>query len=305
MGAQPSIPVRGDIGPLGPQGNKGDKGDTGPFGPKGDKGDTGPNGPKGDIGPSGGPVGPIGPQGPKGDKGADGTTQDFTKLMYFADGTVGVSPANLFVTKNVQNKADATSSEISNDTTTASVKALALYGNSSSGTKKVNIYDHLSVNGNIDIPNSSFIRFGTGFERQQDSGQISYGKHDGGADGTLNIVGGGKATPRVTRFWDAIQLGSAIFRQDDDWVRIISDKNSPYSYDKGLAAKNLYADNKILVRGRDIIAELDDLKTNAVRRDQRYTVENVDGRRLQMSGDGARAVGQDSWGNWEQMRFYN
>jgi Collagen triple helix repeat (20 copies) len=205
MGAPQSIPVRGDIGPLGP---KGDKGDTGPLGPKGDKGDKGDaGGPRGADGAPGAPGAP-GTPGTPGLKGADGTNPDYTKLMYFADGTVGKSPANLFITKETQNKSDTTSSEISNDTTTASVKALALYGNSSSGSKKVNIYDNLYVNGNIDVPKSSFLQFGLGYTREENAGQISYGKHDGLEDGSLNIVGAGKnGQARVVRVWDTLRIG--------------------------------------------------------------------------------------------------
>lgn len=155
MGQPQSIPIKGDTGPFGP---KGDKGDIGPKGDKGDKGDIGPaGGPKGDKGNTGdkgdtGDKGTTGSKGDKGDKGdvgpagPTGADPDYSKLMWFTDGTIGKSPANLFITKNVQNKADATSSEISNDTTTASVKALALYGNTSSGGKKqVKIFDDLTV----------------------------------------------------------------------------------------------------------------------------------------------------------------
>jgi hypothetical protein len=317
MGAPQSIPVRGDIGPLGPKGDKGEKGDKGDTGKQGDKGDSG--GPRGPVGPDGvpgprgtagpdgtpggrGPAGPDGVPGPRGPAGAD---PDYTKLMYFANGTVGVSPANLFITKETQNKSDATNSEISNDTTTASVKALALYGNSSSGAKKVNIYDNLYVNGNIDVPKSSFLQFGLGYTREENAGQISYGKHDGLENGSLNIVGGGKTADnnRVVRVWDTLQIGGAILRQDNEWLRIISDKNNPGSYDKGLAAKKLWASDSIEVANRNILAELDDLKKNTVRIDRWYGIQNMDNRRLQMSGDGSRATNDNNGGNWESMRF--
>jgi hypothetical protein len=70
--------------------------------------------------------------------------------MYFADGTIGQSPINIWMTKNLQNKADAGNSEISNDTGT--YKALALVGNSSNanGRRNVTVYDDLNIpNGSI------------------------------------------------------------------------------------------------------------------------------------------------------------
>jgi hypothetical protein len=66
----------------------------------------------------------------------------------------------------------------------------------------------------------------------------------------LNIVGAGSPTDRrVVRVWDALQLNEAIFRQDDDWVRITGDRNNPYAYNKGLAAKQLYAHDKLCIGG--------------------------------------------------------
>ena len=99
---------------------------------------------------------------------------------------------------------------------------------------------------------------------------------------------------------------------NDDWIRLLSNPADLGSFNRGLAAKNLYAQGKIYGAGnRDVIAELDDLKNNVndlknnvVRKDRMYAVRNADGRRLQMTDRGeAKAVGNDPWGNWEKMNF--
>jgi hypothetical protein len=99
---------------------------------------------------------------------------------------------------------------------------------------------------------------------------------------------------------------------NDDWIRLLSNPADLGSFNRGLAAKNLYAQGKIWGSGnRDVIAELDDLKNNVndlknnvVRKDRNYAVRNADGRRLQMTDRGeAKAVGNDPWGNWEKMNF--
>ena len=67
---------------------------------------------------------------------------------------------------------------------------------------------------------------------------------------------------------------------------------------------NLSVQGNINVSGRNLLAELDDLKNNVVRKDRNYAVRNADGRRLQMTDRGeAKAVGNDPWGNWEKMNF--
>lgn len=141
-------------------------------GPRGDKGDS-IIGPKGDsiIGPPGkdstvpGPRGDIGPKGDKGDSiigppGKDATGIPAGNLMYFQSTTLGTSPVGILMSSNASTdsgKADANNSIIINDTTTAAVRALALYGNTSSGTKKVNVYDNLFVNGNINTVGDIFV----------------------------------------------------------------------------------------------------------------------------------------------------
>ena len=99
---------------------------------------------------------------------------------------------------------------------------------------------------NIFIYGGKALQFGQDFEREANAGQISYGRHDGGVNGSLNIIGAGKnGQARVVRVWDTLQLGDTYLRQDDDWVRLIGNKNDINSYNRGLAAKQLWARDNI------------------------------------------------------------
>ena len=99
---------------------------------------------------------------------------------------------------------------------------------------------------NIFIYGGKALQFGQDFEREANAGQISYGRHDGGVNGSLNIIGAGKnGQARVVRVWDTLQLGDTYLRQDDDWVRLIGNKNDINAYNRGLAAKQLWARDNI------------------------------------------------------------
>jgi len=71
------------------------------------------------------------------------------------------------------------------------------------------IGDYQNVNlyrDNLLIKESVAIQFGDGFEKEVNAGQISYGRHDGGA--SLNIVGAGKkGHGRKVRIWDELIVG--------------------------------------------------------------------------------------------------
>lgn len=187
MGQTQSIPgaqgLQGLQGLQGIQGLQGVKGDKGDLGPQGVKGDIGPQGAKGDAGGAQGSTGPAGPAGPAGKDGKDAVL-DTTKLMYFTDSTLGTSPVNIFLTKNYQSKDNATSSEITNDVDTAGIKALALYGNSSSGTKSIALHDNVLVNGKLNVNNSLHV----GKIGGQDSGIHISNFKDQGLD--IGIAGG-------------------------------------------------------------------------------------------------------------------
>lgn len=95
------------------------------------------------------------------------------------------------------------------------------------------------------LPNQDAFEFGAGIPgKEVNAGKIRYGS--GWDTGALNIVGAGPtAGTRVTRVWDGLKIGSAIFRQDDDWVRITKDINNKDAYDKGLAAKHIWAADNV------------------------------------------------------------
>ena len=61
----------------------------------------------------------------------------------------------------------------------------------------------------IQAPFGTYLHFGTGYEKEVEAGKIGYGIHDGGAAGTLNIVGGGKTgQERGVRIYDKLHVGT-------------------------------------------------------------------------------------------------
>jgi hypothetical protein len=73
---------------------------------------------------------------------------------------------------------------------------------------------------NIFVYGSKALQFGGGIDREVNAGQISYGRHDGGENGSLNIVGGGKnGQKRRVRVWDTLQLNGWTINADDGHLR--------------------------------------------------------------------------------------
>jgi hypothetical protein len=339
---------QGQLGPIGP---------IGPIGPTGQPGQPGPTG-------SAGAIGQPGPAGAKGDSGLVGWN-DFNeaqkldlinKLKVFNEFKGGKGDKG---DRGEQGAAGAAGLGYDSDQGKNFLKGTSLWCADGdvcklpAGKKTIDwgyggskIYDdgqlHIQSDDNVFmqigddkgyqftkdnlfVMNSKAIQFGQGFDREANAGQISYGRHDGAAGGSLNIVGGGKnAQARVVRVWDTLRIGDTHLRQDDDWLRLVGDKNNKEDYNKGLAAKNLWAKEKLYASNRDILAEIDNnfegwkkvraeidnirndfegWKKVIVRNDRWYAVQNKDNRRLQMSGDGARATGSGNWGNWEGVRF--
>jgi len=287
-------------GPRGETGNKGDKGD------KGDRGDKGDSGTKGD----------------QGLKGADGeVTNAFMKAntLWCADGEVCKLPSNkksIFLGVNNTDTVHITQNGIFTKSSDPSewvglgIDKGYIFRNSDTrvvdgGAKTMTIRNDdgnlrlMASTNNIQLPLSTALQFGEGFEREANAGQISYGRHDGGADGTLNIIGGGKnGQQRVVRVWDSLRIGDTHLRQDDDWLRLVGDKNKVDDYNKGLAAKNLWAKDKIFAASRDILAELDDLRANVIRKDRQYYVRSNRGGLLIDAGGWSQNKGE-----WETMKF--
>jgi hypothetical protein len=289
-------------GPQGPLGPKGSTGSTGPKGSSGSQGSQGPQGimgltgSQGPIGPGGGAKGDTGSQGAKGDTGGIGnrgltgdTGAQGSQGTAGKDGTADVT----LVKPNTLWCADG-------ELCTLPALKTGIKGNDNVfigiGDKK----DYNFTKTDLNFSNSNGIQFGDGFDKTQDAGQISYGRHDGGVGGTLNIIGAGKpGQARAVRVWDALQIGGAILRQDDNWLRITSNKDVPGAYNIGLAAKHLWAQESLEVKGRNILAELDDIKANFMRKDANFAIRGQRDNGLGL----VQASGQTNIGAFERLRF--
>ena len=207
-------------------------------------------------------------------------------------------------------------SEISNDVDEH--KSLMIVGNKSGGgVRKVRMYDDVQVGSDLGVggvikmgdTNLAFkddwIRllsnpadlgsFNRGFAgKNLYAHENIYGKKDMAIDGNIKLGG-------------ALKIADTNIAFKDGWIRLVSDPANPDSYNRGLAAKELYALGKIYGGGnRDIIAELDDLKRNVVRKDKIYAIQNNNNdTRLQLDSSslGAKGVRTNAWGAYEQMKF--
>jgi hypothetical protein len=69
----------------------------------------------------------------------------------------------------------------------------------------------------IQVPGGNTLHFGAGYEKEESAGKIGYGIFDGGAGGTLNIVGGGKTgQARGVRIYDRLHLGTWTIQESTD-----------------------------------------------------------------------------------------
>lgn len=85
---------------------------------------------------------------------------------------------------------------------------------------KWNNSGNVSLKSNLDLQGSSSIRFGQGFNKEFNAGKITYGEFDGGENGSLNIIGGGKdGSGRRVRVWDMLQIGNWTINANDDNLR--------------------------------------------------------------------------------------
>lgn len=264
-------------------------------GPQGDPGLQGPPGLTGPAGAKGDSVaGPAGPQGPTGPAGTNGeVTKQYLKenSMWCADGSICSIPtgkAMYFFDNNIQ-------------------LGLGEFMVDSPGVPGGRF--KVDKDGNLLVGKSGTLQFGQGYVRETNAGQISYGRHDGGENGTLNIVGAGKAgQARNVRVWDTLRIGDAHLRQDDDWLRVLTDPNNTATLGKGLAAKALWAQEKIFgAGGRDILAELDNLNANTIKVNDAIRLKSTGGNSyLKAAGNwGAATTDQtgDNWGQWKITRW--
>ena len=114
-----------------------------------------------------------------------------------------------------------------------------------------------------------------------------------------------------------LQLGDTVLSQSDDWLRFLSDPGNLDSYNRGVAAKNLWAKENLWVRGRDILAEIDDLKRKAgdllnfadnlaVRRDKYYAIKSIragGNKPFLQNYDSEKPPGWGGKGEWEKFLF--
>lgn len=87
----------------------------------------------------------------------------------------------------------------------------------------------------------------------------------------------------------------------DGWVRALSNPADNSSYNAGLAGTNLWARDRLYAGGRDILAEIDDLKANAVRKDKFYGIKS--GRGGYLSDQGGWKAKPSKPTDWEAMVF--
>jgi hypothetical protein len=266
----------------------------GPLGPKGDKGDAstivGPQGPKGDIGNKGDKGDKGEPSVVPGPAGKDGeVTKDFMKAntLWCADGEVCKVPAG-----KTQIDFGYGGSKIFDN------GQLTVESDDNVIIRVTNENGYTFTKNDLNISNSNSIQFGHGFEREVNAGKIAYGRFDGGVNGSLNILGAGKsAGSREVRVWDTLRIGDAFIRQDGDWLSVVNSRTGG-QYGKGLAVSKLWAKDRLEVNGRDILAELDDIKNNTVRKDKEYFVRSNRGGLLIDSGGWS-----NNKGDWETMKF--
>ena len=74
-----------------------------------------------------------------------------------------------------------------------------------------------------------------------------------------------------------IKIGDdTIFSHKEDWVRLLSDANNTDSYKRGFAARELWAKDNLVVRSRNILDELDQLRAGLNnKRDKNSTEERI------------------------------
>jgi septal ring factor EnvC (AmiA/AmiB activator) len=110
------------------------------------------------------------------------------------------------------------------------------------------------------IRNNDFMEFGVGIAKEANAGRIRYGSD--WDQGALNIVGAGQSgAPRTVRIFDNLKLADTHFTPGNDtWVRMLSNPSDTNSYNRGLAAKDLWAKDKLWVANRDVLNEIDDVR---------------------------------------------
>ena len=180
---------RGPIGPQGIQGPQGEKGDIGPAGPQGPKGETGSVGPQGPEGKRGlqGLTGERGPQGEKGDTGSPG-----------ADGispTVSVSKSGKITTIEITDKDGTKTTTIKDGEDGKTYDDTEIRGEIEAKVSKVE-GKGLSTNDYTEEEKAKLAglnNYTLPVASDTTLGGVKAGENVNiGADGTLNVTGGGE-----------------------------------------------------------------------------------------------------------------
>jgi hypothetical protein len=103
----------------------------------------------------------------------------------------------------------------------------------------------------------------------------------------------------------SVKIGQHHLRGNDGWLRVLNGHSGNLSHysGSGLAAKSLYThDGKI--NGRNLFAEIDDLKRNAVRKDRTYFIQSQNDKRKHIRNQpGQNSVRFGGRGSQEQWKF--
>mgnify|MGYP000737733345 FL=1 len=180
---------KGPVGPEGKQGPQGEKGDIGPAGPQGPKGETGSVGPQGPEGKRGlqGLTGERGPQGEKGDTGSPG-----------ADGispTVSVSKSGKITTIEITDKDGTKTTTIKDGEDGKTYDDTEIRGEIEAKVSKVE-GKGLSTNDYTEEEKAKLAglnNYTLPVASDTTLGGVKAGENVNiGADGTLNVTGGGE-----------------------------------------------------------------------------------------------------------------
>lgn len=211
---------RGPIGPQGIQGPQGEKGDIGPAGPQGPKGETGSVGPQGPEGKRGlqGLTGERGPQGEKGDTGSPG-----------ADGispTVSVSKSGKITTIEITDKDGTKTTTIKDGEDGKTYDDTEIRGEIEAKVSKVE-GKGLSTNDYTEEEKAKLAglnNYTLPVASDTTLGGVKAGENVNiGADGTLNVTGGGEISNaentniQVLKIWVGTQAQyDAITTKDNN-----------------------------------------------------------------------------------------
>jgi len=223
-------------GPPGAPGNPGKDGVNGPPGTPGNPGKDGVNGPPGRPG-NPGKDGVNGSHGAPGNPGKDGAAFHGPFKSLAVDGTASFNHI----------RANRGENEKYVPGWGNGVHAWDVYANGTIGAgTDGNVAAFFNRNGDIQgnsvtVTNNGVLQFGHGYDREGNAGQISYGRHDGGQDGSLNIVGAGKnGQARTVRIWDKMHLGNPTWPDEHP------------GHDQGKKGISLYEGGEIRSRDNNV-----------------------------------------------------